>query len=75
MLLVNGVHTVEDIVNHSKNEIDLVKKDDFVNGCIVDEDCRGLHIVDKDLNVFYLKDIEIKSIVTAEQYKSVEYVF
>ena len=68
------------IVNHSKNEIDLVKKDDFVNGCRVYEvEEKGITVYQKvensstDYN--YIPVDEIESIVTKEQYKSVEYVF
>ena len=92
MLLVNGIHTLEDIVNHSKNKIDLVEKGDYVNGELVididryyDEDgkycgCRVLTQyrisqfsgLDKR---YYLYETDIKSIVTKEQFSSVEYVF
>lgn len=57
------------IVKHSPNIIDLIEVGDYVNGCIVDKDCRGLHIVDKDLNVFYLEYVDIKTILTKEMYK------
>jgi hypothetical protein len=64
------------IVKHSKNIIDLIEVGDYVNGV------RVINILDKDEekiptsikcvnNCFYEK--EIKSIVTKEQFSSVEY--
>lgn len=63
----------EDIVKHSKDIIYLIETGDFVNGYLVDKDCDGLLICDKDGYFRYLKNISIKSIVTKEQFESVEY--
>ena len=65
----------EVIAKHSKNIIDLVEVGDYVNGKLI-------HKIDKGKNYCYLYygncktfvDYQIKSIVTKEQYKSVEYV-
>ena len=66
----------EIIVNHSKNIIDLIEVDDYVNGSRVDSIEDGFITTEfcENLSVTRL-DYEIKSIVTKEQYKSVEYVF
>ena len=73
----------EDIVNHSKNKEDLVQEGDFVNGyyCryITDINTGEEILCNFDLNEMRwipLEDIDVwESIVTKEQYKSVEYVF
>lgn len=84
------VHFEEDtdqIKNHSKNIIDLIEVGDYVNGNEVitvygydedgnDKDGLGICEVDDDYAYYtYLENININSIVTKEQYKSVEYVF
>lgn len=66
------------VIKHSKNKIDLIEVGDYVNGDRMD-------IVERDENghVYYLQNWElpslnkndIKSIVTKEQFASVEYVF
>lgn len=82
VFLVNGRHTLEDIKIYSKNKIDLVEVGDYVNGILV---------TGKEGTLLYteLKGIDrsgyhiplsqygenIKSIVTKEQFKSVEYIF
>lgn len=63
-------------LKHSKNIIDLIEKDDYVNG-------ERMDIVERDENgkVYYLQNAElpcisikdIKSIVTKEQFKNIEY--
>ena len=71
-----------DIVKHSKNLIDLIKVGDILSlkyGCIVRvEDIQNNYFLLKDYaEEFYeRKEIvtdEIKSIVTSEQFKSIEY--
>lgn len=70
----------EYIVKHSKNIIDLIEVGDYVNGqevlCFRNDNC------DYDLGTEYNDDYgyyfgigkqDIKSIVTSEQFKSVEY--
>ena len=66
---------LKDIVaKHSKNIIDLVEVGDYVNGKLI-------HKIDKGPNYCYLYygncktfvDYQIKSIVTHEQFESIEY--
>ena len=69
------------IVNHSKNIIDLIEVGDYVNGIkvinILPETfgrCKSIELA----NHYIIKYIDygaIKSIVTSEQFSSVEYVF
>ena len=62
------------IVNHSKNIIDLIEVGDYVNGEKVSEITKNYITVGRI--TYGIKDLKgIKSIVTKEQYKSVEYVF
>ena len=73
------------IVKHSKNIIDLIEAGDYVNGSEVitvygydedgnDKDGLGICEVDDDYAYYtYLEDIDIKSIVTKEQFSSIEY--
>ena len=69
-----------DIVKHSKNIIDLVCEGDYVNGCKV----MGIYVprdtwepiqinVDSQTIKYFIQD-EIKSIITKEQIKQIEYV-
>ena len=67
------------IKNHSKNIIDLIEVGDYVNGkeiCLKDEKENavvwGFQLKDEQ-RIFYLYEQDIKSIVTREQFKSVEY--
>ena len=70
-----------EIVKHSKNKIDLVEVGDYVNGIkvinILPETfgrCKSIELA----NHYIIKWIDLRainSIVTKEQYKSVEYVF
>lgn len=69
----NSNYWLEDIVNHSKNLKDLIKEGDYVNDCIVSKDCGGLLLTDEDGDFDYLKDIDIETIVTKEQFESIEY--
>lgn len=67
------------ISKHSKNIIDLIEKDDYVNGCKVYENHKTYLTVhqkvkDSEVDYNYINHDEIKSIVTKEQYKSVEYI-
>ena len=65
------------IVKHSKNIIDLIQKDDYVNGCKVyevREDEIVVYLERKPINCYnYIMADEIKSIVTKEQIKQIEY--
>lgn len=83
ILLINGRHTLDDIVSHSKRQKDLVQDGDYVNGYL----CRYITDINTgkeilcnfDLNEMRwipLEDIDVwESIVTKEQFASVEHVF
>jgi len=74
--LINGRHTLDDIKTHSPNKLDLVEKGDYVNGYKV---CHitGHYVSVESSEKFELcfEEQDIKSIVTKEQFASVEYVF
>ena len=65
---------LENIAKHSKNIIDLVEVGDYVNGKLI-------HKIDKGPNYCYLYygncktfvNYQIKSVVTHEQFESIEY--
>ncbi len=60
----------EIITKHSKNIIDLIEVGDYVNGHIVEDlDDLGYITLDDDT----IKYDDIKSIVTKEMFKSIEY--
>ena len=61
----------KDILNHSKNIIDLIEVGDYVNGCRVEE-IIGNTIMIFGINQGILEE-DIRSIVTKEQFKSIEY--
>lgn len=64
------------IVKHSKNIIDLIEVGDYVNGhLIIDKNNKILMYEDADYinGANTISNFEIKSIVTKEQFKSVEY--
>ena len=67
----------EVIVKHSPNIIDLIEEGDYVNGCKVInklyENEKDIPTTLKCLNENSLKNDDIKSIVTKEMMKSVEY--
>lgn len=74
----NYIHT-DDVIKHSKNIIDLIEEDDYVNGCQV----MGIYVprdtwepiqinVDSQTIKYYFTD-EIKTIVTKEQIKQIEF--
>lgn len=66
---------VKDIVKHSKNIIDLVEVGDYVNGkevIEVREQEEKIYLMTGYVPQSYIKE-EIKSIVTHEQFKSIEY--
>lgn len=74
----------EDIKNHNLNKMDLIEKGDYVNGKEVvtvykhDGDGNDKGIIETDGNFaygVYLKDINIKSIVTKEQFEFGKYNF
>lgn len=66
------------IAKHSKNIIDLIQEGDYVNGYKVTDVMSGYVYVDRtklgtNLLTTYT-DYQIKSVVTKEQYKSIEYL-
>ena len=74
-----GFDIEKDIVKHSKNIIDLIEVGDYVNGhkIIMDLEQSKKHYNSKDNFVtavgYTFEENEIKSIVTKEQFESVEY--
>ncbi len=62
-----------DIVNHSFNIIDLIEVGDYVNGCIVINKKNDTIQIIQLIIPFDLKEKDIKSIVTKEQFKNMEY--
>lgn len=74
---------IEQIVAHSPNLIDLIQCGDYVNGykvISIDRNVQDIHTdcIELDLNNNYEYNFitihQIKSIVTKEMYKSVEYI-
>ena len=57
----------EDFIS-SPNIIDLIEVGDYVNGTKVTLECGHLYV-----NEYWLDNVDIKSIVTKEQFESVEY--
>ena len=66
----------DDILKASYNLIDLIEEGDYVNGCLVIKDIKGeLRFIDNEYRVMrYVKNNEIKSIVTKEQFETMKYV-
>lgn len=67
----------KNIVKHSKDIIDLIEKNDYVNGYKVyevREDEIVVYLERKPINCYnYIMADEIKSIITKEQMKQIEY--
>ncbi len=66
------------VVNHSKNKMDIVCVGDYVNGRLVIDKAetykdKVTYVLCNDDCMFFEEDI--RSIVTAEQFASIEYVF
>lgn len=58
----------------SFNIIDLIEAGDYVNGCKVHRIANCITIIlDNEENISWVKPSEIKSIVTCEQFSSMEY--
>lgn len=64
-----------DIIKFRKSIIDLIEEGDYVNGRLVIKDIKGkLRFIDnKYMTMEYIKNNEIKSIVTKEQFESMKY--
>ena len=68
----------EDIVKHSSNIIDLIEVGDYVNGeIVIDIGENGLYLGyaddDENYSIISIDKSEIKSLVTKEQFQSVEF--
>ena len=66
----------EDVIKSSPNIIDLIEVGDYVNGyLVIEKDINNeLRYIDlKDRNMKYIKYLDVKSIVTKEQFKNIEY--
>ena len=65
----------KDIINYSPNVIDLIEIGDYVNGKYINEiDIHRKLIYSYERDDYYIfKERDIKSIVTKEQFESVEY--
>lgn len=74
-----GFDIENDIVKHSKNIIDLIGKDDYVNGCKVIDMCESQYGGEKIIYIGgfgipkKIYDNQIKSILTKEQYEQYSY--
>ena len=65
-----------DVIKSSPNIIDLIEVGDYVNGyLVIERDINNeLRYIDlKDRNMKYVKNLDIKSIVTSEQFSQMEY--
>lgn len=65
----------KDIIKASDKLIDLIEKDDFVNGHSVKSIQKGVHRIDigEDENYVWLYNKDIKSIVTKESFEQMSY--
>lgn len=71
--LVCRINSKEEIVKHSKDIIDLVQKDDYVNGVrILDITGDYIHTAEWDCCKERLRK-KLKSIITKEQIKQIEF--
>lgn len=61
------------IANFQENIIDLIEEDDWVNGQHVKEVKNGYAMVGNGIDGFQVWEEDIRTIVTKEQFKSVEY--
>ena len=63
------------ILNASDKIVELIKVGDYVNGeKVVETDIKGkLRYLDKNRNLSYVEDLDIKSIVTKEIFESMSY--
>lgn len=67
-----------DIVKHSKNIIDLIEKNDYVNGCKVYRVEKNIitvyqEVEEQPVDYNYIMKDDIKSIITKEQIKQIEF--
>lgn len=73
--LINGRHTLDDIVSHSSDIKELVQAGDYVNGkeVYLEKGELAVELAEHMPPYALLKDIEIKNIVTKEQFASLEF--
>lgn len=71
--LINGKFKLNDIVKHSKNIIDLIEEDDWINGQHVKEVKDGYAMVGNGIDGFMIWGRNIQRIVTKEQFANIEY--
>ena len=74
--MYQGEYSKEEIIKSSPNIIDLIEVGDYVNGyLVIEKDINNeLRYIDlKDRNMKYVKYLDVKSIVTKEQFKNIEY--
>ena len=78
--LDNGIWTLKKyIVKHSFELIDLIEKDDYINGCRVYEvEERGITVYQKvensDIDYSWIPKDEIENVVTKEAFESIKYL-
>jgi len=72
---MNGITHKDNIAKHSKNIIDLIEKDDWINGQHVQEvKAKNKYVmVGNGIDGFQVWEENIRSIVTKEQFKNIEY--
>ena len=75
--VISGRYELEDIVNHNSDIKKLMQVGDYVNGkeVYLENGELAVELAEHMPPYELLKDIEIKSIVTKEQFASVEYIF
>lgn len=81
--IYQGEYTKENVIKASYNIIDLIEVGDYVNskkivdvGCLINGPRKGTKVIDYYITpsaVSYLENKDIKSIVTKEQFKNMEY--
>lgn len=74
-----GLYPRENIVKHSKNVIDLIQVEDYVNGKLISnvDKVNNKNFIEWEDGEMYSTEIKndnfIKSIVTKQQFESIEY--
>ena len=70
-----GYIDYNEVYKKSENIIDILEEGDYVNGCLVIKDIKGeLRFIDNEYRIMrYVKNNEIKSIVTKEQFSQISY--
>lgn len=69
-----GLYPRENVVNHSKNIIDLIEVGDIVRVLVnIKTQETMIYTIDCEADLSLLRKWNVKSIVTKEQFKSIEY--